>query len=57
MKPLPGRIGSCSDGERGKVDRREFLRLLAIAGIATGSAGCAARKQLPEADIYAAERA
>jgi sulfur-oxidizing protein SoxB len=37
------------------VDRREFLRLLAIAGIATGSAGCAARKQLPEADIYAAE--
>jgi sulfur-oxidizing protein SoxB len=37
------------------VDRREFLRLLAIAGIASGSAGCAARSRSLEADIYAAE--
>jgi sulfur-oxidizing protein SoxB len=37
------------------VDRREFLRLLAIAGIASGSAGCAVRSRSPEVDIYATE--
>ena len=37
------------------MDRREFLRLLAIAGVASGSAGCAARSRSGEADIYAAE--
>ena len=37
------------------MDRREFLRLLATAGIASGSVGCAARSRSGEADIYAAE--
>jgi sulfur-oxidizing protein SoxB len=37
------------------VDRREFLRLLAIAGIASGPAGCAVRNRSTEVDIYAAE--
>jgi sulfur-oxidizing protein SoxB len=37
------------------VDRREFLRLLAIAGIASGQAGCAARGRVAEPDIYSAE--
>jgi sulfur-oxidizing protein SoxB len=37
------------------MDRREFLRLLAIAGIASGSVGCAGRSRSGEPDIYAAE--
>jgi sulfur-oxidizing protein SoxB len=37
------------------MDRREFLNLLAIAGIASGTAGCATRSRAPDADIYAAE--
>jgi sulfur-oxidizing protein SoxB len=36
------------------VDRREFLRLLAIAGIASGQAGCATRGRTAEPDIYSA---
>jgi sulfur-oxidizing protein SoxB len=36
------------------MDRREFLRLLAIAGIASGPAGCAVRGREAAADIYAA---
>jgi sulfur-oxidizing protein SoxB len=34
------------------VDRREFLRLLAIAGIASGQAGCATRGGAADPDIY-----
>ncbi len=37
------------------MDRREFLRLLAIAGVASGPAGCAVRNRSPETDIYASE--
>jgi S-sulfosulfanyl-L-cysteine sulfohydrolase len=36
------------------MDRREFLRLLAIAGIASGPAGCAVGSRSRETDIYAA---
>ena len=36
------------------MDRREFLRLLAIAGIASSPAACAIRGRSPETDIYAA---
>lgn len=35
------------------MDRREFLRLLAIAGVASGAAGCAARGRSGELDLYA----
>jgi sulfur-oxidizing protein SoxB len=35
------------------LDRREFLRLLAIAGVASGSAGCAIRGRSGELDLYA----
>ena len=37
------------------MDRREFLRLLAIAGIASGQPGCAGRRGTVEPDIYASE--
>jgi len=37
------------------VDRREFVRLLAIAGVASGSAGCAAGSRSSPTDIYAAK--
>jgi sulfur-oxidizing protein SoxB len=37
------------------VDRREFVRLLAIAGVASGSAGCAAGSRSKPTDIYAAK--
>jgi sulfur-oxidizing protein SoxB len=36
------------------MDRREFLRLLAIAGIASGTAGCATRGRQAAVDIYSA---
>jgi sulfur-oxidizing protein SoxB len=36
------------------MDRREFLRLLAIAGIASGTAGCATRGRQAATDIYSA---
>jgi sulfur-oxidizing protein SoxB len=36
------------------MDRREFLRLLAIAGIASGPAGCAFRGRETPVDIYSA---
>lgn len=36
------------------MDRREFLRLLAIAGIASGATGCAGRGRSGEPDLYAA---
>ena len=35
------------------MDRREFLRLLAIAGVASGPAGCAIRGRSDELDLYA----
>ena len=35
------------------MDRREFLRLLAIAGVASGPAGCAIRGGSAELDLYA----
>ena len=34
------------------MDRREFLRLLAIAGIASGQASCATRGRAADPDIY-----
>ena len=37
------------------MDRREFIRLLAIAGIASGPAGCAVARSGRDEDIYAAE--
>ena len=37
------------------MDRREFIRLLAIAGAASGSAGCVSGGRTTETDIYAAE--
>ncbi len=37
------------------MDRREFIRLLAIAGAASGSAGCVSGSRSSKADIYAAE--
>jgi sulfur-oxidizing protein SoxB len=36
------------------MDRREFLRLLAIAGIASGTAACATRGRQAATDIYSA---
>ncbi|MDH3351454.1 MAG: thiosulfohydrolase SoxB [Gammaproteobacteria bacterium] len=36
------------------MQRREFLRLLAIAGLASGPAGCAVRSRGGQPDIYAA---
>ena len=36
------------------MDRREFLRLLAIAGIASGPAACAGTGRTRQADLYAA---
>jgi sulfur-oxidizing protein SoxB len=36
------------------MHRREFLRLLAIAGLASGTAACASRGRRADADIYAA---
>jgi len=35
------------------LDRREFLRLLAIAGVASGPVGCAIRGRSDEFDLYA----
>ena len=35
------------------MDRREFLRLLAIAGVASGPVGCAIRGRSDEFDLYA----
>jgi sulfur-oxidizing protein SoxB len=37
------------------LDRREFIRLLAIAGAASGAAGCASGRHSTKTDIYAAE--
>jgi len=34
------------------MDRREFLRLLAIAGIASGTQGCASGRTAPERGLY-----
>jgi sulfur-oxidizing protein SoxB len=34
------------------MDRREFLRLLAIAGLASGTAACASRGRRADTDIY-----
>jgi sulfur-oxidizing protein SoxB len=36
------------------MDRREFLRLLAIAGIASGTSACASRGRQTAADLYSA---
>jgi len=37
------------------MDRREFLRVLALAGIASGPAGCAASRAPMKGDLYAAQ--
>jgi len=37
------------------LDRREFIRLLAIAGVASGSAGCVGGNRAARPDLYAAK--
>lgn len=62
MRQTHGPVGSSNDADRDQhqindagqgVDRREFLKLLAIAGVASGPAGCASRARSVRPDIYA----